>query len=247
MLQTSLAPDLWPIMADPASSSRSLVNLAVNARDAMPDGGTLTLDTENVDGRRRLREHAAGRAPGPLRPAARPRHRRRDGPRDVAAARVRAVLHHQGQGRGHRPRPGHRLRHRHPGRRARPDLLRAGPRARRSRSCCRRPTRPSPARPATAHAQPAPRRRRDDPRRRGRAGDARGDPPDPREQRLRGAGRGRRARGARSSPSEHPGDDRPAADRRRDAGDARQGGRRARHRAAPGTSASSSCRATRSR
>ncbi len=46
-LDLLLAPGVGPIMADPSQIEQILINLAVNSRDAMPDGGTITIETRN--------------------------------------------------------------------------------------------------------------------------------------------------------------------------------------------------------
>jgi CheY-like chemotaxis protein len=47
-LRTNLDPGLWTVRADEGNIEQVLINLAVNARDAMPEGGALKLRTENV-------------------------------------------------------------------------------------------------------------------------------------------------------------------------------------------------------
>jgi PAS domain S-box-containing protein len=47
-IQTKAPPDLWDALADPSQVDDAIVNLAINARDAMPDGGTLIIEMSNA-------------------------------------------------------------------------------------------------------------------------------------------------------------------------------------------------------
>ena len=47
-IQTDLVQDLWPAMVDSGQIEAAIINLAINARDAMPEGGILTISTRNV-------------------------------------------------------------------------------------------------------------------------------------------------------------------------------------------------------
>ena len=65
-LETVLASGLRRVEADPGQMEQVIMNLVINARDAMPGGGKLTIETVNVDlDEDYVREHDAGLQPGP--------------------------------------------------------------------------------------------------------------------------------------------------------------------------------------
>jgi PAS domain S-box-containing protein len=48
-ITTEIAPEIWKLVADPTQLHQILLNLCVNARDAMPDGGALTIRVGNLE------------------------------------------------------------------------------------------------------------------------------------------------------------------------------------------------------
>ena len=63
-LVTVLEPHLGHVKADPSQLNQLLVNLAVNARDAMPRGGRLTIETHNVGSDEQEAQRHSSRPPG---------------------------------------------------------------------------------------------------------------------------------------------------------------------------------------
>ena len=49
MIETVCAAGLWKVNADAHQLESAILNIAINARDAMPSGGTLTISTHHAD------------------------------------------------------------------------------------------------------------------------------------------------------------------------------------------------------
>ena len=123
-IETVLAGGLWHTHTDPNQLESAMLNLAVNSRDAMPDGGKLTIETANAHLDRDYSDQNAEVVPGQYVALAITDNGCGIG-KDVLRARVRAVLHDQGHRPGHGSRSVAGLRVRQAVRRTRQDLQRA--------------------------------------------------------------------------------------------------------------------------
>jgi len=157
---TVLAPDLGRVRADPNQLEQVIVNLAVNARDAMPAGGKLTIETTNVDLDEVFAQAHLGSVPGPYAMfAVTDTGSGMDA--TVPRAPVRALFHDQGSWQG----DGTGTRHGGTGIVKQSDgyisvLLRGRPRFELQESICRGSRRRSAPRPVRKKAVPRAARRR---------------------------------------------------------------------------------------
>jgi len=111
-VRLNLAPDLGDVLADRNALEQALLSLAVNSRDAMPEGGTLTIETGQVTLDRAFREQHPGRAAdlAPPPPSDPPRQYVRIGVEDTGVGMHASTLQHifepffttkeQGKGQG---------------------------------------------------------------------------------------------------------------------------------------------------
>ena len=112
-LETRLAAE-GSVRADVSQLEQVLLNLAVNARDAMPEGGKLLIETADVEVLDGDEHNHPGRGPMPTGSyvwLSVSDTGNRDGP-PGALAHLRAVLHYQGGGEGNGPRSRHGVRNR---------------------------------------------------------------------------------------------------------------------------------------
>ena len=92
-----LAEGLWPVNMDPTQIDQIFANLVINARDAMPAGGKLTVETANITFDATIAADSSGVYTRRFRDAGGERYRLRHGQADIGAY-IRAVFHHQARG-----------------------------------------------------------------------------------------------------------------------------------------------------
>ena len=126
------ATALWPIKVDQNQLENALLNLAINARDAMPDGGRLTIEIANSTTSAARGRRPGGRSPGQYVSLCVTDTGTGMTP-EVIAQGLRSVLHHQAARRGHGARPVDDLRLRRASRAAR---CASTPSPARARSVC---------------------------------------------------------------------------------------------------------------
>ena len=124
-LDTQLAAELGSLKADAGQIEQVIMNLAINARDAMPRGGKISVRTANVDVGPDHERAGFGMQPGRYVMLQVGRHRARNRAGD-ARTPVRALLHHQGKRERDGPGTGDRLWNRQAGRRRCVGAKRAG-------------------------------------------------------------------------------------------------------------------------